>query len=130
MKCKILICCILSTSNFVYASQLSDLVGNSMGDQEDQLRICYLFENNKLKSKAPCIHESTYVSGGVLDAYTINKKRYDISRFAGEETLLNEVEAKEYSRDPRSLNIVNRNENYISCYKTKSKKQKIDLCVK
>lgn len=117
-------------STFANASNLSDLVGNSMGDQEDQVRICYLFKNNKLVTKSICLHQSTYVSGGVLDAYTVDKKRYDLSRFADQPTFLNEEEAIEYSRNPRNLNVVKVSENSLNCYKTISKKVKIDLCIK
>lgn len=111
-------------------SNLGDLIANSIGQQEDQLQICYLFNKDRVIEKAPCIYESTYVSGGVLSAYSFNKHVFHMETMGDDPVKLNDQEAVYYQRDARNFRKIKNHshENYLSCFAVK--KKNIDLCVK
>jgi len=111
-------------------SNLGNLIADSLGDQEDQLQICYLFNNDKVVEKAPCIYQSTYVSGGVLSSYTFNKHAFDMEDMADAPTKVNGRNAVYYQRDSRTFKKIRNNskDQHLSCYAVKAKN--IDLCVK
>lgn len=110
-------------------------------DNPDQKTTCYLFQNNKLKSKQSCIMSSGGGAGGMFTILKMCKKSYhfETSTMSQEyptfyyETDTETKNVTEYSRDSKTLRILSdaqldKAKEPLWCYKTQDKK--LDICYK
>jgi hypothetical protein len=131
MKKLFLFFTIMSVCHLVHARTMTEMITDSVGQQEDELAICYLFKNNKVAKKAPCVYETQYGSGGYIStSYSFDPYSFVVESSADDPVKLNGALAKDYRRDARSLRILNNsnNDNLLYCFRVA--KKNIDFCTK
>ena len=112
------------------ANAFTELLTKSLGSQEDEVGICYLFEKNSPIVKAPCVVEEMYGSGGwKATSYNFGEYTFTTESAAESPLTLNQDIAEFYQRDIRNYSILNPNgyhEKALGCYRN----AKIDFCIK
>lgn len=132
MKKLILLSLIFNLSQFSYARTMTEMITDSVGQQEDQMAICYIFKNNQVEKKSPCVYESHYGSGGWnATSYSFDSYTFGVESSADTPLKLNGFNAQFYQRDVRSFKILDSNKsynNFLGCYRVV--KKNLDFCVK
>jgi hypothetical protein len=128
----ILLSVILNFCQLASARTLTEMITGSVGQQEDQLAICYIFKNNQVAKKSPCVYESHYGSDGWnATSYSFDSYTFGVESSASTPLTLNSVEAQFYQRYVRSFNILDPRksyDNFLGCYRVV--KKNLDFCVK
>lgn len=96
---------------------------------EDQVKVCYLFNSDKLISTKPCVVSSGGGAGGLYSNIKMGKKSYSIeSGYNGEDATMNNKPAVTYSRNEFYNRLADNQDVEPFMFCTQQKGSNISVC--